>query len=424
MIWRLKQFIKQHLPKPILRGITRSYHFSLALFGAFLYGFPSKKLVVIGVTGTKGKSSTTELINAIFEAAGYKTVLINSIRFKVNDTSDRNTTRMSMPGRFFIQEMLAHGVRVGCTVAIIEMTSEGSRQYRHRGIALDALVFTNLAPEHIESHGSLAAYANAKYEFGLQLLRSSKRPRIMVANADDGQSGRFLALPVEMSIPFSLAAQTPFASSPQGGFFTIDNERIDVPLPGDFSLKNALAAALLARAFQIDMHVIRAGIAATRTIAGRAERIECGQDFTVVIDYAHTPDSLRAIYDAYKGTRRVCVLGSTGGGRDVWKRAVMGSIADTLCDTVILTNEDPYDEDPRSIVDMLAHDMKRTPTIIMDRREAIRHALSLARTGDAILITGKGTDPTIQGAGGTSIPWSDKQVATEELQKILARHTV
>ena len=155
-------------------------------------------------------------------------------------------------------------------------------------------------------------------------------------------------------------------------------------------------------------------------ILGRAEEISEGQGFSVIVDYAHTPDSLVALYGAYPARRKICVLGSTGGGRDLWKRPVMGGIADNECETIILTNEDPYDEDPRSIVDMIASGItQKKPEIVMDRREAMRRAFSLARASDVVLITGKGTDPTIQGPRGTSIPWSDATVAREELHRLL-----
>ena len=394
------------------------YHFALAALGAFLYRNPSRSMRVIAVTGTKGKTSTTELINAILEEAGYKTALINSIRFKAGDSSEPNLTRMSMPGRFFIQRFLARSLEAGCTAAVLEMTSEGARQHRHRFIELDALVFTNLAPEHIESHGSYEAYANAKFRIGRQLARSRKRPRIIVANADDKESERYLLLPVESALPFSLSAQEPHGADAEGGFFTFDETRIDVHLSGEFSLKNALAAATLARALNIKAHVIARAIAKLNKIPGRAERIDEGQDFVAVVDYAHTPDSLRALYEAYGQQRKICVLGATGGGRDSWKRPVMGAIAGEHCSRVILTNEDPYDEDPKTIIDDLARTAGPAAEIIIDRREAVRRALALAQRGDAVLITGKGTDPSIAGPRGTKIPWSDVAVVREELRAL------
>lgn len=402
-------------------GLLHVYHLFLAWFGAVLYGFPAKKLIVIGVTGTKGKSSTVEFVNAMLEEAGYKTALIDSIRFKTGNDSRPNLTRMSMLGRFFTQRTLHDAVNAGCTAAVIEMTSEGARQNRHRYTDMDALIFTNLAPEHIESHGSLEAYANAKFEIGRELERSSKKVRTIVANGDDTESGRYLSLQVENSIPFSLKNAAPYRADSRGGSFTLEGRELPVYLPGEFSLKNALAASLAVRSLGVGIDAIRRGLERTTRIPGRAERIEAGQDFTVIVDYAHTPDSLTALYSAFGNIRKVCVLGSTGGGRDTWKRPVMGRIADSFCDTVILTNEDPYDEDPLQIVNDLAHGMARKPEIIMDRREAIAHALKMAKTSDAVLISGKGTDPDIRGPKGTKQVWSDAEVAREEITKLLKK---
>lgn len=420
----LKNLLAAVLPKGLHNALFSAYHLSLAWLGAVLYGFPARRMLVIGVTGTKGKSSTTELVNAMLEEAGYKTALINSIRFKIGADSKKNLTRMSMPGRFFTQRFLHEALAKQCTAAVLEMTSEGARQSRHRFIDLDALIFTNLAPEHIESHGSLQAYADAKFEIGRELARSHKRPRAIVANADDKEGSRYLMLPVENVVPFSLASASPYSADENGGYFTLEGEHIQVKLPGAFSLKNALAAALLARTLEIPLDVIQRALARISMIPGRAETIEAGQDFTVVVDYAHTPDSLSALYDAYTNRRKICVLGSTGGGRDTWKRPVMGRIADSKCDVVFLTNEDPYDENPEQIVGDIAHGMTRKPTIVMDRRAAISAAISAARSGDAVLITGKGTDPDIRGPRGTKIFWSDAGVAREELEKLLKQRTI
>lgn len=286
---------------------------------------------------------------------------------------------------------------------------------------MDAFVFLNLAPEHIESHGSYQAYADAKFELARQLMRSSKRPRTIVANADDTESSRYLTLAVENVIPFSLSSHTPYEADDTGGHFTFEGVRIPVHIAGEFSLKNALAASLVSRSIGIHPETIARGLDSLVRIPGRAEEIREGQDYSVVIDYAHTPDSLEALYSAYGSRRKICVLGSMGGGRDTWKRPVMGAIAEKYGDLVILTNEDPCDEDPASIIAGLSKDMKKTPTVIMDRREAIAAALHAAKPGDAVLITGKGTDASIKGPGGTSTPWSDAQVAREELHRILRR---
>lgn len=430
----IKKLLRAVLPVEIFSFVASGYHFTLAALGALCYGHPSRSLLVIGVTGTKGKSSTTEMIHAILEEAGYTTALLNSIRIKTGAKSVPNEMRMSMPGRFFIQHFLAEALRAGCTAAVLEMTSEGSRQHRHRFIELDAFVFTNLAPEHIESHGSFEAYKAAKLELARQLGRSGKRPRVMVANTDDAEAAKFLALPADEHIPFSLARAMPWFADEHGGHFQFDGVKIPVHLPGEFSLKNALAAAAVTHAFGIPAETIARALEKLTLIPGRAERIEEGQNFTVIVDYAHTPDSLTALYDAYGTNRKICVMGATGGGRDTWKRPVMGKLADERCDVVILTNEDPYDEDPRAIVDALAKGMARVPDIIMDRREAIRRGLEMAigmskgdqsfdsaqsnQNGVAVLITGKGTDPCICGPYGAKEPWSDAEVAREELKKL------
>lgn len=400
-------------------AVLSLYHFSWAFVAAIVFFFPARQLTVIGVTGTKGKTSTSEFVNAIFEAAGHRTAVVNSIRIKMGDNTKPNLRRMSMFGRFALQRLLRRAVDSTCTIAILEMTSEGARQHRHRFVDLDCLIFTNLAPEHIESHGSLEAYADAKFSLSQSLVHSRKRPRIMVANADDALSGRFLALPVDMAAPFSLAQAAPYHADSSGGSFHFQGVGMDVALPGLFSVKNALAAAVAARALGIDTQTIKNGLLRVKEIPGRAQEIRMGQPFTVVVDYAHTPDSLVAIYSAYAGKRLVCVLGNAGGGRDLWKRPEMGRVAETYCAEVILTNEDPYDEDPRSILDMMARGMKHAPTIILDRRLAIREALARAQENDAVIITGKGTDPSIHGPNGKDIRWSDETVVREELASLL-----
>ena len=177
----------------------------------------------------------------------------------------------------------------------------------------------------------------------------------------------------------------------------------------------------MAGSFGVSPSTSAKALATLPPVRGRVERIDAGQDFLAVVDYAHTPDSLRALYSAFPTHKKICVLGGTGGGRDTWKRSEMGKIADETCEHVILTNEDPYDEDPRAVVDMIASGMRRAPEIIMDRREAIRHALSLAKKGDAVLISEKGTDPYIMEAQGKKTPWSDAATVREELEQLLSR---
>ncbi|MBY0294068.1 UDP-N-acetylmuramoyl-L-alanyl-D-glutamate--2,6-diaminopimelate ligase [Patescibacteria group bacterium] len=397
------------------------YHLVFAYAGTVVCRFPSKKLFVIGVTGTKGKSTTSELVRTLLAANGHKVALASTVQFKIGEESEPNLFKMTMPGRAYLQKFLRKAVDAGCTHAVIEMTSEGARQFRHKGIELDALIFTNLQPEHIESHGSMEAYAKAKLKLAQHLEDSPKRPRFIVANVDDKYGKDFLNIDVEHHLPFSLMDAQPYTVDDTSVRFVYKGGTLfTAPMPGLFNLKNILAAITLCDALGIPHTTMRKALEHVPAVAGRAESVECGQDFRVVVDYAHTPDSLQALLETYKGKDIICVMGSTGGGRDQWKRPEMGRIADELASNAILTNEDPYDENPNKIVNEIASGFTiHKPHIILDRREAIAAAFKMAQKGSVVLITGKGTDPYIMGPRGSKQPWSDKKVAEEELGILL-----
>jgi UDP-N-acetylmuramoyl-L-alanyl-D-glutamate--2,6-diaminopimelate ligase len=416
---QLKSLIQKILPRSVYRALLTPYHIFWSYYAAIKYGFPAKKLVVIGVTGTKGKSSVTEMVATILEKAGHSVAVSSTIHFKVGEKTRPNLFKMTLPGKGFIQKLMREAVDAGCTHIVIELTSEGALLYRHLFLDLNALIFTNLEKEHLESHGSMENYFNAKFRLGKALAHSSKRPRAIIANEESDYGKRFLELPVERKIPFGLSDAAEISMSSDGVSFQYANTHIAFPQPGNFSILNALASIKLGQFLGISVETSSEALATLSKIPGRVERINVGQDFDAIVDYAHTPDSLIALYGAFP-QRKICVLGNTGGGRDTWKRPEMGRIADESCDEVILTDEDPYDENPRAILDQMAAGMKRAPKIIMDRREAIHAALSLAQKGDAVLITGKGTDPYIMQAAGKKLPWSDSQVVREELEKLQA----
>jgi UDP-N-acetylmuramoyl-L-alanyl-D-glutamate--2,6-diaminopimelate ligase len=412
--------LKKIVPEPVVRPLRPLYHLSLSFFMALSYGFPARKLTVIGVTGTKGKSTTTEMVFSILRAAGHKTALISTIRFAIEDQSEPNMFKMTLQGRGFVQAFMSKALKAGCTHIVVEITSESVVQYRHWFLYLDGLIVTNIHREHIDSHGSMENYILAKREIVNALVRSNKPSRVLVANEDISASRDFLSMPVSKAIGFSEKELKDFVADDRHVQFEYEGNCISVPLPGAFSAMNALAALKLCEEFGVPVALAAEALAKLPTVRGRIERIEEGQDFTVIVDYAHTPDSLRALYGAFDKKRKICVLGNTGGGRDKWKRPVMGRIADEMCEKVILTNEDPYDEDPRDIIFAMKRDMRRTPEIVMDRREAIRTALLAASTGDVVLISGKGTDPFIMGKKGSKIPWGDAQVVREELKRLLS----
>jgi UDP-N-acetylmuramoyl-L-alanyl-D-glutamate--2,6-diaminopimelate ligase len=414
---RIKRLISTLIPRSLYRALLVPYHIGWQLFAAIRYGFPARKLTVIGITGTKGKSSVTEMVAAVLEEAGHKIAISSTIHFKVGDKIRPNLYKMTLPGHGFIQKLMHEAVDAGCTHLVVELTSEAALQYRHLFLSLNALVFTNLQKEHVESHGSMENYFQAKFRLAKALAHSEKRPRAIIANNEDEYGKRFLSIPVEEQIPFSTNSVTDFNTSSDGVSFIYKEMPFLVPQPGTFSMLNALASIKLGEFLSIPIATSQAALKKLSRIPGRAERIDAGQNFLAVVDYAHTPDSLKALYTAYPG-RKICVLGNTGGGRDTWKRPEMGSIADDMCAEVILTNEDPYDENPEQILTQMASGMKREPRVIMDRREAIHTALSLAQPGDVVLVTGKGTDPYIMQANGVKLPWSDAQVVREELEKL------
>jgi UDP-N-acetylmuramoyl-L-alanyl-D-glutamate--2,6-diaminopimelate ligase len=433
---RLKEVVKKFIPGFLLS----IYHYKLALFGAIIFGFPGedKSLKIIGVTGTSGKSTTIDFICRILEEApsagsgqaGNKVASISSIRFKLADKEWENKYKMTMPGRFIIQRFLRQAKNAGCKYVVLEVTSEGIRQFRHKFINFDTAVFTNLTPEHIESHGNFEKYRNEK----LKLFRATKN--IHVINTDDENAKYFWDIPAKQKIGFSIE--------------DAKNTELKLNLIGDFNVLNALAAISVAKAYSVDFSVCKKALEKARAIAGRME-VVAKEPFEVIVDYAHTPEQLEAVYktltsmsfprkresisqkDAldsrFRGNdetprsgKLICVLGSCGGGRDKWKRPALGQLAARYCKEIIITNEDPYDEDPSQILSEIKSGIFNFQFSIsnfceiLDRREAIKTAIELAKPGDVVIITGKGSEPWMCVENGRKIPWDDRKIAIEALQ--------
>jgi len=396
----MKKLIKKILPNFVLSF----YHFILAFLGALIYRFPSKKLTLIGITGTNGKTTTTEILAQILEKAGKKIALSNSIRFKIGKEEKINTLRMTMPGRFFIQRFLRKAVNENCEIAILEVTSEGIKQHRHRFLDFKIAVFLNLAPEHIESHGSFEKYREAKGK----LFEATKD--IHIINIEDENSNYFFQFPAKKKITFGL----------ERGDFNLKNTNLKLKILGKFNLYNALAAFSVAKILGVDEKIIKETLENFKGAPGRME-IVISKPFKVIVDYAFTPNALEKVYQTikefFRPQRMIGVLGACGGGRDKWKRPILGKIAAKYCDEVIVTNEDPYDEDPWQIIEQVASGTKGKAKKILDRRKAIREALKEAKESDVVIITGKGCEPSIC-IGNKKIPWDDRKVVREEFEKI------
>lgn len=410
LIDKILRTVKKMIPSLVFNFLSPVYHWGLAMLGAAWYGFPSKSLKIIGVTGTKGKSTTVHMITKIFEEAGKSVAAVGSLGFKIKDKEWPNILKMTMPGRTRLQNFLARAKRAGCEYVIMEITSEGIAQHRLIGIDIDCAVITNLHKEHIESHGSFENYLKAKQKLFL------KTGHIHVLNIDDPYFEKFA----------NFKAGTKITYGRQG---LINPQRYDLNLKllGDFNESNALAALAVADAYRLDLNKAIDSLNSIESIPGRMEIIDYkDKSVKVVIDYAHTPDSLELVYKNLKqmlnGGKLIGVLGAAGGGRDKWKRPEFGRIADEYCDQIILTNEDPYDEDPGQILSQIKSGISNSQFSvskvkeIMDRGQAIEHALTFAKMGDIIVITGKGSETSIAIHNGIKIPWSDKEVILKNIQ--------
>lgn len=417
-----------------LPGISRVYHFTLAFLGALWYGFPSRKLIVIGVTGTKGKTTTCNLIAHLLNAAGHKAGMATTVNFRIGEREWVNDTKQTMPGRFALQKLLRDMASAGCEYAVIETSSEGILQYRHRFIHYRVAVFTSLSPEHIERHGSFERYRATKKKLFEQVARNPNS--IGVYNLDDPNVAFFLK--PAMSLQYGYAWRMKPEDSPRPVLrevrienvkflgsttqFTLGGTTYEMPLIGEFNVYNAASALLTGLSQDIDEGVLKMALQSAPPVPGRFEVIKDRRGFSVVIDYAHEPASLEAIYGAVrqllKPARIIVLLGSQGGGRDVWKREAMGKLAGRYGDEIILTNEDPYDEDPNSIIDDILKGVslvtpQKNVYKIIDRREAIKKAISLARKGDTVVVTGKGGEVWMCLKDDKKIPWSDRKIAEE-----------
>jgi len=395
----MKDSIKKFIPSFLLSW----YHYFLAFSGAVFYCFPSRRIKVIGVTGTNGKTTVASLLAEILEEAGFKTACLSSIKFKIKGEERENALKMTMPGRFRLQKFLKQAVAADCQYAVLEVTSEGIKQHRHRFIHFEAAIFTNLSPEHIEAHGGFENYKKAKGKL-FQVTRN-----IHIINIDDENSEYFLQFPAEKKYTYGW----------EKGDVNNKDLRLKLRLIGDFNIYNALAAMAAGLSQGIDLKICRRAVEKVGGVAGRMELV-IEKPFKVFVDYAFTPNALKKVYRALKpeNGKMICVLGACGGGRDKWKRPVLGRIAAENCQEVIVTNEDPYDENPMKIIEEVADGAGQGTRKILDRREAIKIALSLAKEEDTVVITGKGSEPWLVEARGKKIPWDDREIVRDEFRKL------
>lgn len=433
----VKKFLKKILPS----FVWRFYYWSWSFLASFFYGHPSSSLIVVGITGTAGKSTVANLICRILEEAGNQVGLTTTFNFRIAGQEFENKKKMTMLGRFSLQKLLAQMKKQGCDYALIETTSQGIEQYRHWGINYDVGIFTNLSPEHIEWHGSFEKYRQAKEKLFAHLSQSSRKkikgqiiPKIGIINLDDSSSPYFLKYEMDQKYGYGFdplvleikddnlkIVQAQDFKEEEGGLeFKFNSLVFSLGLKGDFNASNALAALTFAISQKIDLKVSQRALKSIQEMPGRMEVI-ARDPFQVVVDYAHTPLSLEKIYQTFfqENKRIICVLGSAGGGRDKSKRPLLGALADQYADQIILTNEDPYDEDPQEIIDQIKKGIKNKKYFeILDRKQAIKKALEIAQSGDVVIITGKGCEPWIMGPRGQKIPWDDRKIVRDYLTSL------
>lgn len=409
----MKKIIKKFIPQFLLNF----YHLLLAWLGAIIYSFPSKELTVIGITGTNGKSTVVHLVSEILEKTGNKVASISSIRFKIGNKEWPNMLKMTMPGRFKTQHFFRNAIKSRCKYMILEVTSEGIKQYRHRFIEFNGVVFTNLTREHLEAHKGFENYKRAKGKLFKALEKSKKKNKFMVVNSDDLNTDYFLNFDVEKKYTYGI--------NNKESEITPNKINLKISLLGKFNIYNALAAYCVGLSQNIKPDKILDILKETKGIPGRMELV-IKKPFKVFVDYAHTPDALEKVYKTIHDSRfiipdskLICVLGSCGGGRDKWKRPEMGKLANKYCSRIILTNEDPYDENPEKILSDIEDGITcSSVNKILDRRQAINKALRLAKEDDVIVITGKGNEPWMVVAGDRKISWDDRRIVREEFEKL------
>jgi len=398
--------VERELPLEVTQVRVAHARAAMAPIAAEFHGHPSRLLRVVGVTGTNGKTTTTHLLRSILEAHGWGTGLIGTL-------SGTRTT----PESTELQALLASMVEGGNEAVAMEVSSHALAQHRVDGTRFAVAVFTNLSRDHLDFHASMEEYFQTKAR-----LFDPERSAVAVVNADDPY-GRLLVESARMPThPYALDDAVDLEVGAGGSRFRWQGEEVELPLGGRFNVANALAAATAARLLDVPASTIAAGLSATASVAGRFEMVDAGQPFSVIVDYAHTPDGLEQLLTAARevaGGHRVIVVFGCGGDRDRTKRPAMGDVAGRLADRVVVTSDNPRSENPRAIIDevMAGVGSRRAATVEPDREQAIVLALHEAEPGDVVVIAGKGHETT-QTIGERVLPFDDRQVTRSQLERL------
>ena len=390
--------------------VVPSVRGAMAPAAARFAGDPTARLGVVGVTGTNGKTTTCFIVRALLEAGRVQTGLLGTVVSVVGGVEE--PTVHTTPEAIDLQPTFAQMLAGGDRAVAMEVSSHALELGRAEAIHWDVAVFTNLTQDHLDFHDSMDDYFAAKRRL------FEAEPRVRVVNRDD-EYGRRLLAEYPDAIAYGLDDVRDLETGRAGSRFEFDGRAWSTPLPGPFNVLNCLAAIHSARALGVDDETLARGLATTGQVPGRFEPVDEGQEFAVVVDYSHTPDSLENVLRAARGMasgRVVCVFGC-GGDRDRGKRPIMGRIASELADVAIVTSDNPRSEDPEAIIgEILAGAGERAESYV-DRREAIERAVEVAGPGDVVVIAGKGHEQGQEFADGRKVPFDDVTVAREALRK-------
>lgn len=425
---RVKKQLKSLLPKPLLKLVLPSYHLSRAVLANLIYFRPAKNMKVIAITGTNGKTTTATVLANMLKAAGYRVGVSTTAFFEIDGKRTDNDTNMTVTNPFRLQKTIAKMRRKRVKWLVLETTSIALHQKRIWGIPIYGALITNLTQDHLDYHGDMKHYAMAK----ARLLKMN--PKVIVLNHDDKWFdfyNQFYADHHKLSFGANKQADVRISAgklAANGTRFKLSIDKstdleVKSNLVGKFNVYNLAAAVAIAYGVGVPMPAISSGANQHTDVPGRLEPIDEGQPFSVLVDYAHTPDALKQVLEAVKAMTksRVILVFGAAGDRDVDKRPAMGKIAGQLADRIILTDEEPYSEDPEKIrADILKGITKaRAKGItkqIADRKEAIKHAISIGKPGDTVIIAGMGNQQYLT-LSDKKIPWDEREIVKEALKK-------
>jgi len=432
------------MKKLIPQSIKNIYHFFQAVFANFCFGFPSRKMIIIGVTGTNGKTTTCQMISKILEESGAKVAMVSTINLKIGGKEQINKSKFTTLSSWDLQKFLKKAATEKCEYAVLEISSHSIDQYRVWGVNFDVAVLTNITREHLDYHKTMEEYSSVKEKLFTAVAKKIGGANVVNLNSQFAEN--FLKYEANKNLGYFLDTQNPeclpgkelevvvamdIQSNMEGSRFSVRDQQFEIFLPGKFNIENALAAICVGLSQRIELSKISSGLKKLKSVPGRMEKIENDRGIEIIVDYAVTPDSLEKLYKMIWETRKgekekekkiIAVFGACG-ERDQGKRPIMGEIVAYYTDYCFVTNEDPYFEDPQKIIDEVFEGTKKykeenkNSFRVLDRKEAIKKALQIAKPEDIVVVTGKGAEE-IMVVGAKRILWNDPKVIREVLQEL------